>query len=152
MEVKDVLKSVPLIQGLSEEELGKLATIAQRRSFSKDEVILAEDSRGGDIYIVEQGRVRVKIRIKADSPKKEVIQTLKEGEVFGELSFLDDSPRSATVEAADDVRVLVIEKEALKRLMEGDHHLGFMIMGTLARTVAKRLRDTNMLFRSTITW
>ncbi|MBL7074577.1 cyclic nucleotide-binding domain-containing protein [candidate division KSB1 bacterium] len=152
MEIVEVLKKADLTQDLALEDLKKVAAICSRVSYPKDGVIFEEDSVGHQLYVVEKGRVRIKIRLGADTDRQEVIHTLRSYETFGELSFIDGSPRSATIEAVDDVSLLVIEDKGLYQILDKNPSVGYIIMKNLVGIEAARLRNTNMLFRSSIIW
>jgi CRP-like cAMP-binding protein len=87
--------------------------IASEVECPANEVIIEEGSKGDWVYVVLEGRVKVKKR----TPKGLiVIDTLSEGDIFGEIAFLEgeDADRSATVMAAEgSVRLGILDKELL---------------------------------------
>ena len=106
------------------------------RIFEAEEEIVHIGDPGQNAYYIERGRVQVTI------PKGkgiEVLATLGKGEIFGEMSIIDDAPRSATVSALEKTEVFVIELS---------HHLNSLatnnpMMNLLLRVVLSRLRDAN---------
>ncbi|MBN1114327.1 MAG: cyclic nucleotide-binding domain-containing protein [Oligoflexia bacterium] len=69
-------------------------------------VLMTENERSRKMYIIKEGKVRV---FKTYMNQKVTLAVLGSGEIFGELSFFDAEPRSASVEALTDIRVLVID-------------------------------------------
>ena len=83
--------------------------------YAKGDVIVREGDPPGPMYVIEQGRVRV------HAHKNGHVRDLafyREGDYFGELSILNDSPRAASVEAVTDVRLLALAPEAVRELKE----------------------------------
>ena len=87
--------------------------IASEVECPADEVIIEEGSKGDWVYVVLEGHVKVKKRTQKGLI---VIDTLSEGDIFGEIAFLEgeDADRSATVMAAEgSVRLGILDKELL---------------------------------------
>lgn len=96
MNTIDLLKNQPLTEGLSEEELLLLSYLLEDKVYPKDGVIFEENERSDDIYFIVDGEVELS---KWDEPchQQYVIAILKKGDMFGEMAFLDSSPRSTRV-------------------------------------------------------
>jgi CRP/FNR family cyclic AMP-dependent transcriptional regulator len=96
-----------------------------------NQVIIEEGSKGDWVYVVLEGQVKVKKR----TPKgMVVIDTLKEGDIFGEIAFFEgeDADRSATVMAAEGpVRLGILDKELLTKL--------YSVMSPSLRAMTKSL-------------
>jgi len=103
-----------------------------------NEVIIEEGSRGDWVYIILEGHVKVKKR----TPKGLIVlDTLSEGEIFGEIAFLqgEDAVRSATVMAAEgSVRLGILDKELLIK------HYSTMspTLRAIIRSLAIKVRET----------
>lgn len=85
-------------------------TLVSEESYEDGKLIFEEGSSGDWVYVVLSGSVEVSRRI---AGKKLVVELLKEGEVFGELSFIGGSKRSATVKAIGDTTVGIIDRDTL---------------------------------------
>ncbi|TNE85804.1 MAG: cyclic nucleotide-binding domain-containing protein [Deltaproteobacteria bacterium] len=122
-------------------------TDQQRALFlSKAEVIdlhkgaqlLRRGEPGGDLFWIEEGSLEVVDR----RPTPELIlAVLKAGHVVGEMSFVDDAPRSADVRAAERCRVHHWTREDLHALIEREPHLGVSIYRSIATTAIRRTRE-----------
>jgi len=84
--------------------------IASIESYADGQVIFEEGSSGNWIYVVLSGNVEIS---KTIEEKKVVIQTLEEGEVFGEMVFLGDVKRTAMARAVGKTTVGIVEHEFL---------------------------------------
>jgi HEAT repeat protein len=128
------LRQVSLLSGLSLERLQAVERIAREAEYVKGEVIVREGDPGDELYLLVEGSVDV---VKsAGTPAEERVNALGVGAHFGEMAVLDGSPRSATVVAASDARVLVLEGSRLRELVHEMPELAF----DLLRVLAERLR------------
>ena len=78
------------------------------QNYSDGDVIIAEGDTGNNAYVVIKGQVRI---TKKYNEKVVTLGTLKEREVFGEMSLISENVRSANISAVGDVTVGVIERE-----------------------------------------
>jgi CRP/FNR family cyclic AMP-dependent transcriptional regulator len=95
MTITDDLKRVPLFSDLSEVELARFTDVVREREYPKNSVILFEDDPGDALYIVASGQVKV-VLIGEDG-REVILSVLSDGDFFGEMSLIDDEPRSAHV-------------------------------------------------------
>jgi CRP-like cAMP-binding protein len=112
--------------------------VVEEMTYSDREVIIEEGSKGSWIYVILEGIAKVKKR----TPKGMVtVDVLREGEVFGEMAFLEGgtSNRSASVIAADgEVRVGLLDTEKLIN----DYEAVPSELKTLIRSLMQKLRNT----------
>lgn len=105
------------------------------RHFAAGEEIFRMGDPGESAYIIECGKVEVStMQVGA----KMILAELGNGEIFGEMSMMDNAPRSATVTATEDTRVIVIDRARFHR-PRGDRD---PLMNMLLRVLLTRLRDT----------
>jgi small-conductance mechanosensitive channel len=114
------LNNVPFFAPLSDEETEKLADAAHLRIFAPDEPIVRQGQPGGSMFVVHKGSVNVNI---IEDGKPKTINTLREGEFFGEMSLLTGEPRTATVVANEESEVIQIGKFALKKILDDNPNL-----------------------------
>ena len=81
--------------------------IASYEKFQDGHVIFKEGSNGDWIYVVEEGEVEIS---KIVDGKRIVVETLKEGDIFGEMAYIDKTPRSATATAKGKTLVGVLDR------------------------------------------
>ena len=158
MTITDDLKRVPLFSDLSEVELARFTDVVREREYPKNSVILFEDDPGDALYIVSSGQVKV-VLIGEDG-REVILSVLSDGDFFGEMSLIDDEPRSAHVIAMKDSHLLVLRRDdfqhqiqqlpsiALKvlkvlvgRLRRADAKIGGLVLLDVNGRVAKLLLD-----------
>ena len=106
--------------------------------FDKGDEIITAGENGRNAYFIETGRVQVS---KIQNNQKIVIADLGPGEIFGEMSMIDDAPRSATVTAQKNTEVIVIERSRFNQpLLSADP-----IMQLLLRVLLARFRESQTL-------
>lgn len=107
---------------------------AMRKIFKKGGMILEEGTSGSDAYIIESGKVRV---FRSKSGKDVELAVLGENQIFGEMSMIDDRPRSASVAALEDTSVMVIGPERFNELFYSDP----AILQVFLKNIFERLRN-----------
>jgi CRP-like cAMP-binding protein len=148
--IHDALRRSGVFQGLDDRELSKIEALCERREFVDGTLIVQEDSKGGQVFLLLSGRVHIEVRSPFEAGRSQTIATLRGGELFGEVSLADGFLRSANARAAERTEVLSIDDAKLRAAMEADTTLGYKVMKNLARVLATRIRDTNMKLRNTL--
>ena len=131
------LRRVALFDCLGDDELEAVNKLAYRRAFAKGQLIILAEDPGDTLFVIEKGEVKVNI-IHADG-KEFILSLLGEGEVFGELSLLDDQPRSANVTAVEDTELAMIRRPDFLRLLTNIPQIAISLLEELA----SRLRRTD---------
>ncbi len=127
--------------GLADEQLKKIAEVAEQRIYSESELICREGEKGDAMFIIETGRVDV---LKGDGNGEELLlATLPHGSVFGEMSLVNVEPRSATVRAKETTVAIIVENNALAEIFNDDRELLIILLLNITRILSKRLRLTN---------
>lgn len=134
MPVATTLQAIPLFEHLTDEELARMGELTRQRKHPKGSVILFEDDPGDALYVVIEGQVKV-VLIGEDG-REVILATLADGDFFGEMSLIDDEPRSAHVIAMENSNLLVLRRDDFQRCLEDNPR---MALGLL-RALTKRLR------------
>lgn len=116
MSTANFLTTVPLFRSLAPTEVASFAQLLREKSYPKGSVILFEDDPGDSLFIVRAGRV--KVVLVAEDGREVILGILDVGEHFGELSLIDDEPRSAHVVAMEESTLLVLRREDFRRRVE----------------------------------
>jgi small-conductance mechanosensitive channel/CRP-like cAMP-binding protein len=131
-ERRDLLSRNPLFGDLNEEEMLQLATTSRCLRFAPGEVVVREGNRGDSLFQVVQGLVQVLKDQEGSEPFQ--VACLKPGDIFGEMSMLTDSNRSATVRTLEECVLLEVSRPSLGPLLLDNPPL----MDRLAHLVSKR--------------
>ncbi len=132
---KDFLRRLPLFADLPDADLGRLCHMAERANVPAGRVVMEEGTPGDGLYIVVAGKLEV---TKRESGSEVVLAARGPGEFLGEMSLLEQGPRSATVRAVEDSELLVIQPSAFRQLLRVSPDAAASIL----RTMAMRLRST----------
>ncbi|MFO0948512.1 MAG: cyclic nucleotide-binding domain-containing protein [Planctomycetota bacterium] len=108
------------------------------RTFPAGTVILKENEDGETAYIILKGSVEV---TKSLSGKPIHLATLGAGEIFGEMSMIDEKPRSATVTAAEDTEVHEIHRDDFFQVFQTNPDAA----GKLLSGLFERLRESDRM-------
>jgi CRP/FNR family transcriptional regulator, cyclic AMP receptor protein len=131
----DFLATVPLFGGLERVELERFAELTREKFYPKGSVILFENDPGDSLFVVRQGRVKV-VLIGEDG-REVILGVLGVGEHFGELSLIDDRPRSAHVIAMEDSSLLVLRREDFRRRVESSPAVAWSLLTEMSRRLRR---------------
>jgi len=131
----DFLSTVPLFGGLDQIELQRFAELTREKFYPRGSVILFENDPGDSLFVVRQGRVKV-VLIGEDG-REVILGVLGVGEHFGELSLIDDRPRSAHVIAMDDSHLLVLRREDFRKRVESSPAVAWSLLTEMSRRLRR---------------
>ena len=132
-----LLRNVPLLSVLGEDDLVELARVVSRKSYARGSLILGAGDATDSLYILVSGRMKV---FMSDLDGKEVILAiLGPNEFVGEMGLIDNSTRSANVVALDQCEIVCISKPDFRRCLADN----FAMCMTLMRGLVKRLREAD---------
>jgi len=106
------------------------------RQFPRGSVLFREGEPGKDMYVVQAGRVTISKRV---GNVEKVLATLGAGEFFGEMSILNNKPRSATATCAETSKLLVIDAKTFEAMIRGSAEIAIRMI----KKLADRLQETN---------
>jgi CRP/FNR family cyclic AMP-dependent transcriptional regulator len=127
-----LLKQAPLFSRLSDRGLKAILKTATEKAFNEGTKIVTEGSSGVGFYLILEGSAEV-------SRSGEKLAKLGSGAFFGEMSLLDDAPRSADVIALEATSCLVLSPWAMKSIVSANPDVAMGMLTELAR----RLRETD---------
>ena len=107
---------------------------ASRVHFKEGAVLIQKGKRANGVFLLLKGTARVVIPFQSS-------RTLGPGEICGEMSFLEDTPASASVIADKDVEAYHLDGTTLHRLFELFPHLGSRFYRSVATNLSHRLRE-----------
>ena len=138
-----VLEQVEIFAGLGKEELAALEASSVSRSYPRNTVIINENDFADSLFVIESGRVKVYCSDK--NGKEYIMNTLVEGDYFGELALLDDDRRSASVRTLEKSSFLIIFKDDFKAVMNAHPRIAETLIANLTRRVRKLTESVKSL-------
>lgn len=140
----DALRNAPLFHLLDNDELGELAAHIDEMTFKPNQIIFKAGDPGVNMQLVLEGKVQTYIT--DDDGNKVVVGEIEKGEMFGELSLLDNEPRSASAVALEPTRTFIIDRDDLMRLFTKKPAAALDILATLGQ----RIRKTDAVLRTRV--
>lgn len=132
----DILHKMPLFRFVTYQELVRVLNITHVEHFVAGENIVEEGDEGDELFVVLTGRVKV------HSGDTELVE-LGPGQHFGEMALIDKAPRSASVTAVEDSKLLSIKRRDFFDLIRKDHDVAVKLLWSFLGVLAKRLRSTS---------
>ena len=133
----DTLEASPIFAPLGQEEIRALRSIAQERSFSPAQEIFKEGDAGDGLYFVKAGLVEISGLV--DQNVRHVFSEVGPGDIFGEMSVLEDKPRSACALARQPTTVYFMPRAQTLELVQRSPALALVLL----REISQRLREFN---------
>ena len=143
-DVSDILRAletIHLFRGLTTAGLDRIAAIASEESPALASHVFREGEAGDKLYLILEGKIRISRTLPGMG--EEAIAVLGPGEAFGEMSLIEDVPRSADAIVHDKCRLLTITRDAFEDLLFINKELAYEILWNFVKILSQRLRDTN---------
>jgi CRP-like cAMP-binding protein len=128
----ELLKRVPLFARLNKKGLQDVAQIADEIDLPAGKKMATEGDRGREFFVLLDGEAEV-------TKGGQQINTMKKGDFFGEIALVTKMPRTASVTATTDVRVLVITERDFDNLLRKSPDVGRSVAEALAERVAPQI-------------
>ena len=141
MDTKAFSELFPLFSNASPETIESLLSITTEHEYPIGRTVLMEDSWGNAVYFIQAGWVKVR-RLTGDD-KTMTLAILGQGDFFGEMAILDESPRSTDVVALSQVKLLSVSAQRFIQTLFRDHQLHHKMLQLMVR----RLRNSNIRFQ-----
>lgn len=138
----EVLKTIKLFSKLTADELDRLSKLMRPQSVEAHANVVIEGELTWGLYILAEGAMGIYKMNKLSSELYDVGQ-IHSGSFFGEMSLVDEGPRSATVRAMTDSKCYFLSKEDFASFINGSSELKFRFYEHVVRILVGRLRDLN---------
>ena len=142
----EILRKVALFEGMTSAQLRKLAAALKESKFAGSTHIFKEGSPGTSMFIIVEGKVRISKMVPGIG--EEALAILERGQYFGEMSLIEEGPRSADAIAHTSCLLYELSREKLDEVMFTDKELASTLLWTFVRTLSSRLRETNDKIRA----
>lgn len=112
-------------------------------AYAEGDFVFHEGDLGTEMFIIQEGKVEI---LKQAGKNERHVALLSQGDFFGEMSVLEDLPRTATARAASEVKLLKINGTTFDQMLRRNPEIAVRMM----RKLSRRLRETDRLLRETI--
>ena len=136
------LQEMDLFQGRKDATINDLETRMQQRTVKAGEAIYMMGDQDRNLYLIRRGAVRIMAPI-SGSRQLHHIASFGRGDFFGGLAFLDDRARSDNAVAYTDIDLFVLSYEQFNQLADEHKKLAFLLITSISRTLAQRLRHAD---------
>ncbi len=137
----DFIRDIPLFESLNQDELQVVVGYLKIIELKSGEILFHEWDKADFVCFIEQGRLNIMRKKNADNYM--VLNTLGRGRSIGELSIIENFPRSTTVKAKEDARLILLYREKFELIIKNHCEIGIMILKGLAGLLGQNLRKTS---------
>lgn len=152
--ISAILSVTELFDNLSQSQLDLIASICETSDYQLGDVLVRENESSDEMYIIARGSVEVLMNpsfvgAAADEGMDPVVLTeLRQGQVFGEVSLVDQGIRSATIRVSqENTQLIGIARKNLMHLCDTYPELGYKLMKNVAADLAFKIRNTDLTVR-----
>jgi CRP-like cAMP-binding protein len=133
---RELLRSVSIFAELDPQSASEIERLAQVKEYDAGAVIASQEETGDALYVLVNGRVKVVLY--GDSGREIILSVFKSpGDFFGEMSLLDDEPRSATLVAADPSRLLVLSRADFRAHIQRHPRTALRVLTEMSRRLRR---------------
>ena len=140
-EESSFLGKVPLFQELEPSRLKLLAFTSEMINFQDGEVLFKAGDAGDCAYVIMEGEVEIVSSV----DEAAVVAVLRINQIFGELALLNDEPRSATLRAKGDLKVMKISESMFMELIRESPGLAMNVLRQLSQKLAVSHQQVELL-------
>ncbi len=149
-DVIECLRTSSLFSGIGEEDLLLVAGLLHRKEFSSREVLFRQGDIGTQMFLVQSGHV-VSMARDSDGNEREVYE-FGSGRFFGEMSIIDNVPRSATCEVLEDSVLLVLDAIDFYRIVWEHATIGVRMLSSMSKIMAGWLDEASVFLHDVVRW
>lgn len=150
MDIKKSLKDLAVFSSLTDNEMEAVVSICNVQKIKANEVIFEEGAKGDKLFIVAEGSIRLYIKVTENID--EILVTLNQGGIFGELAILSEDYRNSSARAVEDTKLIFIDRNHFRKLLKKRPAIGKKMLNVFVLKLAKRLRDTTSLYKEAVDW
>ena len=136
----ELLSELPLFGGVPESGLKRFAETARCKQVKKGDFLYQEGDPSRELFVVASGHLDA-LKIRSEYTRK--LAELHGGDFFGEMSFVDMMPRSASVKAIEDSLIWVWPYTLLREMYVTDMKCYTLLVMNIAREISRRLRKAD---------
>ncbi len=132
-----------LLSDLSDREVDQLVDFLDREQYVQGETIFYQEEPSTSLFIIQSGTVEISKMSSEEGSEYTPLVQLNEGDIFGEISFLTKSERSASAVASTPVVLYSISRDNLERIIDEHAHLACRLYDAIVQVLCYRLQRTD---------
>ena len=132
----EALRTIPLFANVEDNDLAQIAAASTVRTYDKNSIIITEGDTSSSLYVILSGEV--KVFVSDEDGRSNVVNRLGPGDYFGELSLIDEEPRSASIEAVSKCRLSILSRAYFFDYLEANPRVAIRLL----QGIGQRLRNT----------
>lgn len=136
-----VLREQHFFADFTDQELETLSSIVKHKDFNLGETVFKEGEDGQSLFLIREGEVKA-CKMAPDG-ELFTLTIMKDGEIFGEMSFLDGRPRSATIVAISDLQTIIIDKNDFETLVDDHPRIIYKMLKNIVFTIHAIVKGMN---------
>jgi CRP-like cAMP-binding protein len=142
--IKHILREIPFFEEFSDDEIDFFSKKVSLRSFPAQTVLSKKGDIGGFLFFVVDGTVD--IRLEPSNSKQKIIATFGRGSSVGEMSIVEDYPRSANIVVTTPAELLLLTKNRFELICHEYPQIGIKFLRGLIKNLSMRLRKSTGRF------
>jgi CRP-like cAMP-binding protein len=141
---KQVLKESLLFRELNDAHLDLVLLTCEEANYVTGDIIFRQGDPGDALYLIARGEVEIVLYSSRPTDEPVIITILTPGSCFGEVTLVEEGPRTATTRCHTDVQLLRIPRNRLLRLSNDYPEIGYRIIRRIAADLALKIRENNL--------
>ncbi|MFQ3621737.1 MAG: diguanylate cyclase, partial [Spirochaetales bacterium] len=148
--MKELLSRVEILQDLKNRELSILLRNMKRREVPQGTILFQEGDEGKELYIVLSGTISISVKLPDQSEL--TLAQIQGGNFFGEMSIIEQAPRSATCRTLEDSVFYTLDASSFYQLLQHHPQIALKIMKRMLIILSRRLTTTGALLSDMVRW
>ncbi len=142
-EMIDFFINLPLFEQINAEEVKVVARHMESIDLNAGDILFRESEKGNYVFFIKEGQLDV-LKKSETSGSNVTLATLCEGQSIGEMSIIDDLPRSATIQARSRTKLYILSKSAFDMILSKHPKIGIKLLKGISRLLTRNLRETSI--------
>jgi CRP-like cAMP-binding protein len=135
MNMREIFKRVSIFANVDDEALDRLGELVISKDYPKNTVVFGQDQPGDSMFIIAAGKVKVVLY--GENGKEITLTFFKRGDFFGEMSLLDEQPRSANVITTENSTLMILKRDAFFKHLASSPTTAVNVLTELSRRLRK---------------
>ena len=135
----NLVRNISCFRDLSKEQLKNIAQIANAVCYPPNRVLFREGEPGQNLYFMVKGKIEVLYNI--GEAEQVYVDTISDKEFFGCSTLLEPCTYAATMRSLSEIEVIAVDASALRKLMQKDCRLGFILQQQIIKLLIRRVMD-----------